>query len=189
MKSFVGLSLGVWGFIAMFRSITFRDTALVAASFGLLKYLDLGDVLDMAGGMDEDGLLLLLVVVAAALLLVALYFLAEILLSMPGGEVASIVACVVALRIVDVLNDRRSEAAGAERIEAVQRNLAELSLHVFVKGWVGAFLMLLFALSPLPMAWVYLAWSYAHDLLLREWLWRRLAPRLAGIAPVPAAGP
>ena len=55
-KSFIGISFGVWGFIAMFRAITLRDTAFFATSFALLKYIDLSDALNV--GLDEDGLLL-----------------------------------------------------------------------------------------------------------------------------------
>src|SRR5258706_7663434 len=66
-KSFIGLSLGVWGFIAIFRSITLRDTSIIAASFAFLKYLDLGDVLQVVGQADslEDAALMLLLLVAA----------------------------------------------------------------------------------------------------------------------------
>ena len=188
-KSFIGLSFGVWGFIAMFRAITLRDTAFMATSFAVLKYLDVGDALDMLGGFDEDGLLLLLVLIAAALLLVSLYFLAQILLAMPGGELASIFLCVAALRIVEVLNARRDAADAAQSVAIAERNLAELCLHVFVKGWVGAFVMLVVAGTAWPMAWAYLAWSYAHDLLLRPWLWRKLEPRLTYAHALQTVGP
>lgn len=177
-KSFIGVSLGVWGFVAMFRSVTLRDTAFIATSFSFLKYVDLGDVLDI--GFDEDTVLVLLVIVALILLLVSLYFLAQILLAMPAGDVTSIAAVVLALRIVEMFNYRRAEAADAEKLAEAERNLRELCLHVFVKGWFGAFLMLLIAFTALPMGWSYLAWSYAHDLLLRPWLWQKFGARLAG---------
>ena len=185
-KSFIGISFGVWGFIAMFRAITLRDTAFFATSFAVLKYLDLTDVLDV--GLDEDGLLLLLVLMAAWLLLVSLYFLAQIVLAMPGGQVASLVACVLAVRAFEMLDDGRKIGADADRASVAQRNLAELCLHIFVKGWVGALLMLVVTFSSLPMVWAYLAWSYAHDLLLRPWLWGWLGPRLVQLQPLPEGG-
>ena len=185
-KSFIGISFGVWGFIAMFRAITLRDTAIFATSFAVLKFLDPTDLVNV--GMDEDGLLFLFVLMAAWLLLVSLYFLAQILLAMPGGQVASLVACVLAMRGFEMLNDGRKSGADADRGGVAQRNLAELCLHIFVKGWVGALLMLVISFSSLPMGWAYLAWSYAHDLLLRPWLWGWLGPRLVQLQPAPEGG-
>jgi hypothetical protein len=177
-KSFIGISFGVWGFIAMFRAITIRDTAFFAASFALLKYVDLSDLVDVAGGLDEDSVLFILVLLAAALLLTSLFFLAQILIAMPAGQVASIVACVAALRVVEIFNDRRSGDEEADKAAVAERNMAELCLHVFVKGWFGALLMYVIAFSTLPMGWAYLVWSYAHDLVLRPWLWRVFGPHV-----------
>src|SRR5262245_5329811 len=115
-KSFIGVSLGVWGFIAMFRSITLRDTAFIASSFSFLKYIDLGDVLEGLGGFDEDAMLVLLLIVAVILLLVALFFLAQILIAMPAGDVVSILAVVVGLRVVELFNYRRSEGDAPQKL-------------------------------------------------------------------------
>jgi hypothetical protein len=125
--------------------------------------------------------------VAAVLLLISLYFFAQILWSMPGGEVASLAICVAVLRVVELLNDRRSGDVGAQRAATAERNLAELCLHVFVKGWVGALVILVVAQTAWPMAWAYLAWSYGHDLLLRPWLWAKFGPRLTRFAALEPA--
>jgi hypothetical protein len=184
-KSFIGLSLGVWGFVAMFRAITIRDVGFLSTSFAFLKYLDLGDVLNLAGNVgDEDGLLLLLLLLAAWLLLVALFFLAQILFSMPGGQVASLLMCVVALRAAEMFNIRQGQGAEVDQAALAETNLAELCLHVFVKGWFGALLMYLIVFSELPMGWVYLGWSYLHDLVLRPWVWRGFGARVMGSPPV-----
>ena len=92
----------------------------------------------------------------------------------------TIIAVVLALRIVELVNYRRAETPADGKLAETEANLAELCLHVFVKGWFGAFLMLVLAFTTLPMGWAYLAWSYAHDLTLRPWLWRRYGPRLSG---------
>jgi hypothetical protein len=185
-KSFIGLSLGVWGFVAMFRSIALHDVAIWGTSFGFLRYLERLDLAPdlVVNDVPEEMLLVVLVIAAIALALVALYFLAGILWSMPGGEVLSMIAVVAALRAVEYLKHRNGSPA--DRLSLAERNLSELCLHAFVKGWLGALLMLILIESTLPLAWVYLAWSYAHDVFLRQSLWSKVSPSIEGVAPVSA---
>jgi hypothetical protein len=176
-KTFVGLSLGIWGYIAMFRAITLSDTAFLAMNFAVLKHVDvLGNLADVAGGLDGDAIAVVFVILAAILLLVSLYFLGEIMLAMPVADLSLIAASVALLRFVDVVYYQRRHSASIddEKIDDAEKQLSELCLHVFVKGWVGALMMYLFTGTGWSMVWIYLGWSYAYDLLLRPLLWRWL---------------
>jgi len=178
-RSFIGLSLGVWGFIAMFRSITLRDVSIIATSFAVLKYIDPEILFELVGGADsiDEVVFILVLLLAVWLLLVSLYFLAQILWAMPFGQLAAVVASVAAIRATEVYNWNRSGAED-DRIALAERNIAELALHVFVKGWLGALLIFLITFSEIHLGWAYLIWSYFHDLVLRPWVWSRYGPRL-----------
>jgi len=171
--SFIGLSIGVWGFIAMFRAINLQDTAFLAMNFAVLKYLD-PSMLEVASGLDGDAALVVLVILAAALLLVSLYFLGEILFAMPIGDVASLAACVLVLRIVELLGNYGRIKSDEIEGRIAQQEMSALGLHLFVKGWVGALLIYLGSFTDLPVVWTYLGWSFAHDLVIRPLLGRML---------------
>lgn len=170
-KTFVGLSLGVWGFIAMFRAITLRDTALLAINFGMLEVLgNIGDALD-----NELGAVLI-VIVAAVLLLASLYFLGKIVVLMSIADLAFLGGSIALLRVIELLRYLRRHASSSftDKVSDAEDHLSELCLHVFVKGWAGALLMYALVDTNLSLVWVYLAWSYGYDLLLRRWLWHSL---------------
>lgn len=169
VKTFVGLSLGVWGYIAMFRAISFKDTVLLSANAAVLE--GLGSV----GNIDGDGAAVIIVIVAIALMIASLYFLGKIMVELPPTEVGWVVAGVVVIRIYELARYvmRHRDTSKDEKLDDAEDHLAELCLHVFVKGWFGALLMTFLVDAPFALAWFYLAWSCLYDVLLRAWLWRK----------------
>lgn len=173
-KTFVGLSLGVWGFIAMFRAITARDTVLLLANAAALE--GLGDL----GGIDGEAAAIILVIIAIALMVASLYFLGKIIVGMSPVDVAWVGVGVVVIRVFELVRyvmRHRDTSRDAQREDA-EDHLSELCLHVFVKGWFGALLMTLFVDVPFALVWIYLAWSCLYDVLLRAWLWRKIGARV-----------
>jgi hypothetical protein len=173
-KTFVGLSFGVWGFIAMFRAITLRDTVLLSANAAML------DGLSGLSGIDGDGAAIILVLIAIALLIASLYFLGKIMVEMSPVDLAWVGVGVVIIRVFELVRYvmRHRDTSRTEKLEDAEDHLTELCLHVFVKGWFGALLMTLLVDVPFALAWVYLAWSCLYDVLLRAWLWRKFGARV-----------
>ncbi len=174
-KTFVGLSCGVWGFIGMFRAITAHDASLLAANVAIFEVIgNLGDAL------DNDVGAVIVVIIAAALLVASLYFLAKMLVVTPWTNVAGLVGSIVVMRLVQVVRywRRHRENSFTEKVNDAEDHLSELCLDVFVKGWGGALIMYMLVDVDLSLTWIYLVWSYAHDLLLRRWLWGWLGQRI-----------
>lgn len=173
-KTFVGLSLGVWGFIAMFRAITMRDTALLLANVSVLE--GLGGI----GNVDGEGAAILLVLLAIALMIASLYFLGKIMVEMSPVDLAWLGVGVVVIRVFELVRYvmRHRATTHAEKMADAEDHLSELCLHVFVKGWVGALLMTFLVWVPFSLVWIYLAWSCLYDVLLRAWLWRKFGERV-----------
>ncbi len=173
-KTFVGLSLGVWGFIAMFKAVTVEDVSLLAVTWGILEGAS------NLGGIDGEAGGILLVILAVVLLIASLFFLGQILVDMSPVDVGFLSASVVVLRGIQVARylARHKHGTVSEKIIDAEDHLSELCLHVFTKGWTGALIMGLFVELEVPLIWVYLAWSWAYDVFLREWLWSRLGGRV-----------
>jgi hypothetical protein len=173
-KTFVGLSLGVWGFIAMFRAITLRDTVLLSANGAILEGLS------GLSGVDGDGAAIILVILAIALMIASLYFLGKIMVAMSPVDVAWVGVGVVVIRVFELARYvmRHRDTAHTEKLEDAEDHLSELCLHVFVKGWFGALLMTILVDVPFALVWIYLAWSCLYDVLLRAWLWRKFGERV-----------
>jgi hypothetical protein len=173
-KTFVGLSLGVWGFIAMFKAVTVKDASILAVTWGILEGAShLGDI-------DGDAAGILLVILAAVLLIASLFFLGQILVGMSPVDVAFLGVSVVVLRGIQVARylARHRDSTVSDKITDAEDHLSELCLHVFAKGWTGALIMYFFVELEVPLIWVYLGWSWAYDVFLRDWLWGRLGGRV-----------
>ncbi len=170
-KTFVGLSLGIWGVIAMFRAITLRDATLLAVNYGILEVLG-----NMGGAFDNDLGGVLLVILAAVLLVASLFFLGQILVTMSAVDLGWLGASVLVMRLIEVGRylARHRTSTFTEKVDDAEDHLAELCLHVFAKGWTGAVIMFFFVDVQVQLIWVYLGWSWAYDVVLRRWLWRRL---------------
>lgn len=173
-KTFVGLSLGVWGFIAMFKAVTLKDASILAVTWGILEGAS------NIGSIDGDGAAILLVILAVVLLVASLFFLGQILVGMSPVDVGFLGASVLVLRGIQVARylARHTDSSVSEKIIDAEDHLSELCLHVFAKGWTGALIMIVFVELEVPLIWVYLAWSWAYDVFLRDWLWRRLGGRV-----------
>jgi len=173
-KTFVGLSLGVWGFIAMFKAVTIKDASILAVTWGIIEGAS------NLGGIDGDAAGILLLILAVVLLVASLFFLGQILVGMSPVDVGILGASVVVLRGIQVVRylARHRDSTVSEKIGDAEDHLSELCLHVFAKGWTGALIMYFFVGFEVPLIGVYLAWSWAYDVLLRDWLWRRLGGRV-----------
>ena len=166
-KTFVGLSLGVWGFIAMFKAVTVKDASILAITWGILE--GASDI----GSIDGDA--------AGILLLIAsLFFLGQILVGMSPIDVGVLGVSVLVLRGIQVARyvARHSNSSVSDKITDAEDHLSELCLHVFAKGWTGALIMYFFVELEVPLIWVYLGWSWAYDVFLRDWLWGKLGGRV-----------
>jgi len=173
-KTFVGLSLGVWGFIAMFKAVTVKDASILAVTWGILEGAS------NIGGIDGDAAGILLLILAVVLLIASLFFLGQILVGMSPVDVGFLGASVLVLRGIQVARylARHKDSTTSEKIIDAEDHLSELCLHVFAKGWTGALIMIVFVEFEVPLIGVYLGWSWAYDVFLRDWLWRRLGGRV-----------
>jgi hypothetical protein len=169
IKTFIGLSFGVWGFIGMFRAITLKDTAFLAINAAVLE--GLGSI-----GDAGDGAVVILVIVAAVLLIASLFFLGKILIGMAVLDLVWIAAGVAVFRIGEIARyvKRHADSTKEEKVEDAEDHLAELCLHVFVKGWAGAIIMFFLVGLSFELLWVYLAWSFLHDVVVRPLLWNKV---------------
>lgn len=173
-KTFVGLSLGVWGFIAMFKAVTVKDASILAITWGILEGAShIGDI-------DGDAAGILLLILAVVLLVASLFFLGQILVGMSPVDVGFLGVSVLVLRGIQVARylARHRNSTVSDKITDAEDHLSELCLHVFAKGWTGALIMYFFVELEVPLIWVYLGWSWAYDVFLRNWLWSRLGARV-----------
>jgi hypothetical protein len=173
-KTFIGLSLGVWGFIAMFKAVTVKDASILAITWGILE--GASDI----GSIDGDAAGILLLILAVVLLIASLFFLGQILVGMSPVDVGFLGVSVVVLRGIQVARyvARHQNSSVSDKITDAEDHLSELCLHVFAKGWTGALIMYVFVELDVPLIWVYLAWSWTYDVFLRTWLWGQLGGRV-----------
>ena len=173
-KTFVGLSLGVWGFIAMFKAVTVKDASILAITWGILE--GASDI----GSIDGDAAGILLLILAVVLLIASLFFLGQILVGMSPIDVGVLGVSVLVLRGIQVARyvARHSNSSVSDKITDAEDHLSELCLHVFAKGWTGALIMYFFVELEVPLIWVYLGWSWAYDVFWRDWLWGKLGGRV-----------
>ena len=163
-KTFIGLSLGVWGFIGMFRAISLKDSALLAVTTAVLQGAgSLGDI-------DGDGAVIVLLIIAVLLFIASLYFLGKILITMAPADLCWLGLGVAVFRVIEVWRAvrRLRSATFSDKVTDAEERLSELCLHVFVKGWFGAIAMSLFVGVSFDLVWVYLAWSFVYDAVLRR---------------------
>lgn len=172
--TFVGLSLGVWGFIAMFKAVTIKDASILAVTWGIIEGAS------NLGGIDGEAGGILLLILAVVLLIASLFFLGKILVGMSPVDVGFLGVSVLVLRGIQVARylARHKHSTVSDKITDAEDHLSELCLHVFAKGWTGALIMFFFVELDVPLIWVYLGWSWAYDVVLRDWLWRRLGGRV-----------
>ncbi len=169
-KTFVGLSLGVWGFIAMHRALTVKDFSILAVNASILE------VAGNLGNVDGDGAAIVIVVVAAILLIASLYFLGKVVVVMSLSQLSWLGGSILLFRAVEVGRyvARHRDTAFSDKVGDAEDHLAELCLHVFAKGWVGAIFLSFFAAVDVDLLAVYLGWSFVYDVVARRFLWAKL---------------
>lgn len=169
-KTFVGLSLGVWGFIAMHRALTVKDFSILAINASILE------AAGSLGNVDGDAAGVIIVVVAAVLLIASLYFLGKVVVVMSLSQLAWLGGSIFLFRALEVGRyvARHRDTSFSERVGDAEDHLAELCLHVFAKGWIGALFLSFFAASDVDLLKVYLGWSFAYDVVARRVLWTKL---------------